>query len=801
MKNLLLKTGVLLVAAACISESHAAPLTVATEKVVMLVNESITPNGVVSTTARSGPLTTAGSVFSIDRFGSANVAVPIALPPVPTAGYFGTTTGLPTSGDIANLANNHLRAQYPALKSALSAHMRKYGITSGWFNFKQQVNLNVNDAQETWTIYWDFFTDTNGRGAFGEAKIVPAEPNTLYVVYTPLRVSSDLPANWSFDGAGTLKYQLRDAQFQPVSSWVTVNVGGAFDSIEAPTEGYDAGLACLMDTSKAGCTPSLNDVKNLMDRTGAVLSVVDYVRRVEPDYQDQPDGTRTPKMTAALSTRELTYTGCTPPVFRNVGNLSYTLATTVARYLAGSVGFPRTVEFEQIQEFKGTYLSPGLPFDLSLQVPRRDTAGISAMAIDPVQKDRLMALADIPGLQYPVSAIQINGDPAATIGSTTGITWQYGGRDDAYQMNWQLKCAQYDDGYELSTTINSTEDWNGWHPNTPAKSLVSSAGWSPVAVNGFGPSRYQAYADYAAGIVRLQEGATAGSYSYRSSGGGEGGTWGFICAHNNYSMMAPNGVAYECNAPTPISYSCGALSRPYDHYVDGAYRGHVTQAYCTGHQLIRGLYMSNGAPYYEYQELSRVDRSPEAQYNCRDGACAWEVRDGTEPQPAPPQLPPAPPQPEPSCTPGYGSPSRGVTGYCTNCDEVSWVDSTFSANKTAEQRACFTHFNSQDNPDPDPAPVPAPTPAPSEPLPQLPPSPAPATCPWAGQVAGEHCEFTAWGGGSDCIEGEWAWSRSVYVASDPTCATTEIIDSGSGSGYLDGCPGRSGTRCPDSYGR
>lgn len=740
----------LLVSAACWTGAQAAPLSVAGDKVVMLVDESITTSGVVNTTARSGPLTTSGAVFSIDRFGTPSTTVPISAPPVEFSGSYGTATGFPTSGQVTDLAGAHLRGQFPGLKGALATHMRRYGISSGWFNFKQQVEVDVNGAAETWTIYWDFFTDSSGRGAFGEPKIVPADPKTLYVVYTPLRVSNDLPTSWAMDGAGTLKYQLRDTQFQPVTDWVTVNVGGVFDTLESTTEGYDSGLSCLMDTAKPGCTASVHDVKSLMDRTGAALSVVDYVRRVEPEYEDQPDGTRVPKMTSTLASRQLTYTGCTPPTFRNVGNLSYTLQSSVARYLAGSVGSPRTVQFEQIQEFRGNYLSPAIPYDLSLQVPRRDTADLATKAIDPVEKNRLMALADIPGLQYPISPIQIVGDPNATIGSTSGVVWQYGGRSDAYQMNWELKCAQYDDGFELSTTISSTHGWNGWTPNSPAKSLVSSVSWSPVAVTGFGSSRYQAHADFGRGIVFLQDGATSSSYSYRSSGGGEGSSSGFICAHNQFSLMAQNGTAYECNAPAPIDYSCPAAGPVYDHYVDGIYRGRVTQASCTGYMWIRGMYMSNGAPFYEYQQLSKIDRSPEAVSNCRDGVCAWEVRDGVEPVEPEPEPEPTPiPDPAPDPTPATDT----MPAPDPSCWEDSWPNDLGCPAGYSGTSTSMTYMTCPDGPYGAPAfnqadyayacEAPVVTPTPAEPEeqtpPQLPPTPPAEVCYWITQVDTPDC--------------------------------------------------------------
>jgi len=51
-----------------------------------------------------------------------------------------------------------------------------------------------------------------------------------------------------------------------------------------------------------------------------------------------------------------------------------------------------------------------------------------------------------------------------------------------------------------------------------------------------------------------------------------------------------------------------------------------------------------------------------------------------------------------SCMIGVGSTSRGEPGYCTDCDEVPWVDGPFAANKTAVQRQCWSKYNTQEPP-------------------------------------------------------------------------------------------------------
>jgi hypothetical protein len=62
---------------------------------------------------------------------------------------------------------------------------------------------------------------------------------------------------------------------------------------------------------------------------------------------------------------------------------------------------------------------------------------------------------------------------------------------------------------------------------------------------------------------------------------------------------------------------------------------------------------------------------------------------------APPATPSSTPTPTPSCIPGMGSTINGEPGYCIDCDDVAWVDGPFAANRTGEQRACWTRYNTQ----------------------------------------------------------------------------------------------------------
>lgn len=606
-----------LLTAACLPCVQAAPLTVSSEKTVLFVSETVTAGGVVNVSAKSGPLTTSERGFGIDRLGS-NGAVgvsPASLPAINLSGSFGTPTGRPTRGMVLDLANAKLKSSFPSMQSGLATYMKKYGMSSGWFNYKQEVQVDAGGFLETWTIYWDFFADQNGRGAYADAKLVPPDPKVLYVTYTPLKVDADLPQTWSYPDAGTVKYQLRDMQFQPLTDWVTVNTGGAYDSVQTEVENVDGGVTCLMDATNPGCTNGGIDVNRLLDSTGAVLAVVDYVRRVEPVWENQPDGTKTPKMSSKIDSREVTYNGCLETVFRNRGSYGYTLATNMGRYLAVSSGSPRVVGFQEVNEYVGTYLSPTQDYDYSLKIKRSDIPNLGPYAIDPVKSDKLMLVANIPGL-ISVAPVTIMNVPQTIVGSATGGIWQYGGRDDAYQVTWTLKCATDSDGYSIDTKIEATRHWNGWHPSAVLTSAVSDTGWSSVALSQFSSSRYIAYADMANGIVHLTDGSTSGYYDYRASGGSEGYSSDFICGHNMYSMQAPGNANYSCENKNITTYSCGPASKPAYVFQDDVFQYRLTEKTCTGSTYLRGFYMNSGAPVWQNYPLTESDPTTNAVWAC-----------------------------------------------------------------------------------------------------------------------------------------------------------------------------------------
>jgi len=613
--------------------AQAAPLTVSSEKSVLFVTENVTPGGSVNISATTGPLTTSERGFGLGRLGNkvAPGRIPVSIPAITFSGWYGTPTGLPTRGAVLDQANARIRANFNNVKSGLSSYMQTNGISSSWFTFKQEVQVDANGVAETWAIHWDYFADKNGRGAYADARLVSPDPKVLYLVYTPLRVDSDLPQSWSYPDGGTMKYQLRDMKFDPVTDWATLNAGGAYDAPQGGSENTDDGVNCLMDSSTAGCAVGPTDVKKLLDSTGAVMAVVDYVRRVQPQWVEQPDGSVVPKMATSIDAREVSYVGCFETNYRNRGNFGYTLQTNLGRYIAVSSGSPRVVNYQQLQEYEGTYLSPNTPYDYTIRVRKGDVPALGSYAIDPVKGGVLLPVADIPGL-VSVAGVNVLNTPQDVVGSATGGIWQYGGARDSYQVIWTLKCSKTVDGFDIETVIQNTRNWPSWSSSAKTLSAVGEGYWSAVGLAGFNGARYLAMVDRNAGLVRLTEGTHDSRYSYRASGGGEGGDSGFVCGHNNYSMHQPWRNNYECENKNLWDFDCGYASKPADVYVGGVYNRRITQNRCTGSTHLRGFYMDSGAPYWEAVPISQKDLTTAAYWWCKPadqgGACGWRLDEG-----------------------------------------------------------------------------------------------------------------------------------------------------------------------------
>lgn len=109
------------------------------------------------------------------------------------------------------------------------------------------------------------------------------------------------------------------------------------------------------------------------------------------------------------------------------------------------------------------------------------------------------------------------------------------------------------------------------------------------------------------------------------------------------------------------------------------------------------------------------------------------------PAPAPTPVSPPTPSPTPSTTPTPAPTATEIPSL--DCTKIAWTKSSFSANTSADQRACYTMWEGAEPPPSTPAPVPAPPPAPT-------PAPTPISAP--APLPTEAAMFipAAWGRGA-----------------------------------------------------
>lgn len=216
------------------------------------------------------------------------------------------------------------------------------------------------------------------------------------MLYTSLAAEAGLPQTWTYADAGVLKWQLRKRDGSPATAWTTVNTGGAFDEIASDSEFK---VNCLANTTTAGCPTGFVDAKTLMADTASASTVIDYVRKVAPAYDETLDPSTgetvyQPQMSVSYDRREYDRTGCSSGNFRNIGRRGYTLKTTVDRYQMAESDQSAT----RINRFEGTSISPTENFDLSKTLDMTSQS-LSNQVIDSFTS-ALVASSTVRGLQY-----------------------------------------------------------------------------------------------------------------------------------------------------------------------------------------------------------------------------------------------------------------------------------------------------------------------------------------------------------------------------------------------------------------
>lgn len=351
-------------AAGVTSRTLGAPLA----KNVAYLSQEVTLNGDMNVTARVAPLT-----VSSGGFGLAKNAVKLAGFPV---------QGMPVI-DVANpttqaaalsAAGEWVTTQLPGFKTRVAGWMKGQGLSTSVYSYTQEIMVSTTQGTKKRSIAFNVSIDPNGRPLYGAPKVIDADPTILEAMYTPAKVAEGLPTNWGYPGAGQIRYRVLNKKFEPLTAWKLIDTKGAFDNDPMGTD-PDAKLACLMDRRYPSCAGP-TDINTLMNDTGSSFAIVDYVRQVEPDYEEQADGSLLAKGAISVDARVW---DCKSYI--NRGFFGYVLTMRAERYLAQ----PTTglLSYQLVQQFGGKALSPTEPYEKSVPISVLNGAHPDGFIINP----------------------------------------------------------------------------------------------------------------------------------------------------------------------------------------------------------------------------------------------------------------------------------------------------------------------------------------------------------------------------------------------------------------------------------
>lgn len=521
--------------------AHAAmPSNAGKARQVLTVSQKVSETNLVAVTAKVAPL-----VNSTSGYGSTVLRTEVRLPTAIGSIQPPTFTAGMSESQILAKAKQHFKDNGAALAPRMSEWMRKQGVSFAWFTFEQKLfisypktttststtnatrftrymapvdpegiaNAGTNAGSlapgvEERLLIWSMSTDHRGRAMFGNPKIVPPKPKTLYVVYTPLTVDDNLPSEWKYPNAGTLFVQTRDENFAVLPGTdERIDVQGAFDeSPEMIAAGDDPEAAsafnpnskinCLMDHTKPGCTNTIS-VRSLMDERGATLAVVDYIRKVQPVYDEVSPGVLVPQVTLNIDTRRVNYSGCSDATYYNHGSYGYRLLSGVTRFLVGPDG-----EYSPIGESQLEQQSPTKVYEGMVTVPSPQLPLLPSHVINPASPNspQLVAVSELPisslaGLQETgeqQSVIAYNVSPqlavrvypqflAPTQPRQVHVYLACDGPNNTLKFSAGFQDVGVDERVDWSTTVNQYTTGATFVRGQPASKAIST-----IAVPGYG---------------------------------------------------------------------------------------------------------------------------------------------------------------------------------------------------------------------------------------------------------------------------------------------------------------------------
>ena len=335
---------------------------------VLYMSQEVTITGTQGESAKIAPLTTSTAGFGIEKSA-------VKLNNLPISGLPRINIANPTTQIAAlSAANTWAQSNMPGLQSRIGTYIRSKGLSSAFYSYTQEINVNTTFGVKKQAIGFNVTVDANGRPLYGAPKVVDPDPLILEASYTPAAAVSGLPSTWKFPDAGTIKYRVMSKKYVPLTGYFTVATGGAFDT-DPDAVDPDAKLRCLMDRRNAGCTGP-TDITTIAGQVGASMAIVDYVRQLEPDYDELPDGTLVAKGAISYDAR---YWDCLNYI--NTGYFGYVLRMKAERYaMTVSAGLS---QYQMLQQFGGKTISPTEPFNKSVPIASLGGEAPAAYVISP----------------------------------------------------------------------------------------------------------------------------------------------------------------------------------------------------------------------------------------------------------------------------------------------------------------------------------------------------------------------------------------------------------------------------------
>lgn len=234
------------------------------------------------------------------------------------------------------LARKWVDLYMPGFKTRYATWLKNNGVSTGFYNYSTEVSIQTAVGTKKMAIAFNAMVDASGKATYGNPKVVEADPTILDIQYIPSTIDDDLPVEWNYAEAGSIKYRILNKLMEPITSWAVVPSNGVFDkklTYDAATGEYvepDTSMeACFIDSRSPGCTLSNLDVRTLLNQTATSRAIATYVDSVEPVYKDSGDGeTVVPEISAQVTKRTL---ACKS--YLNEGVYGAVLALNATQYL------------------------------------------------------------------------------------------------------------------------------------------------------------------------------------------------------------------------------------------------------------------------------------------------------------------------------------------------------------------------------------------------------------------------------------------------------------------------------------